>query len=212
MSHADRFDSLLDGMSTARVDIQTLALDFDQAHDHVCASLDRLRSEMRGAVQDSHKTTSNRLDGLSKAVIQVNSRTKHAFLEIGRGLDTIHDSFATKLDSVTNKFTTNVCNKIDDAHGNTNKLVVDCKDHLRGRFDELQEELESSRRRTNERLNIMHKALASIMHTMRDRILQKIGMVSSLLSSMLAVLRAIKRVHKEYRIDHILWAGSLFGF
>lgn len=198
MNHVNaRLDSLCDGVTSTHLDIQGLALDIDQAHDRVCTSLDEVRSEIREVVQDSHKATSGRIDGLSKAVIDSNGRTKHAFFEVGRGLDANHQTVISRLDSMNKDIKSTVCNKIDNANGNINKLVVDSRDDLYGRLELVQQEVESSRRRITERMNTMHEALAGIMNTMRDRVFQKFDRVSSSLSSMLPVMRDIRKGHKR---------------
>lgn len=198
MNHINaRLDSLCDGVTSTHLDIQGLALDIDQAHDRVCTSLDEFRGEIREILQNSHKTTSGRIDGLSKAVIDSNGRTKHAFFEIGRGIDANHQSVVTKLDNMSKDIKSTVCNKIDNANGNINKLVVDTRDDLHGRLEQVEQEVESSRRRINERMNTMHEALAGIMNTMRDRVFQKIDRVSSSLSSMLPVMRDIRKGYKR---------------
>ncbi|KHO00971.1 uncharacterized protein MAM_01749 [Metarhizium album ARSEF 1941] len=191
-----RLDSLaLDSMTT-RVDIQALGLDIDQAHDHVCTTLDELRSGIFKAVQDSDGVISGRLDRLSKAIIDVNSRSKHAFLEIGRGLDVNHHAFVTRLDEVSEDINSTVCRKIDNVNDNLNKLVVETRDHLQDRFDEVQEEVESSRRRIHEKLNNVHEALAGIMNISRDKVLRKMERTTSLLSSMQPLMRELRKSQK----------------
>ncbi|KAK9442917.1 hypothetical protein VB005_03980 [Metarhizium brunneum] len=191
-----QLDSLALDIMTTRVDIQALGLDIDQAHDRVCTTLDDHRSGIFKAVQDSHKATSGRLEDLSRAVVDVNSRTKHGLLETGHGLDVNHDAFVTKLDKVSEDINLTVCRKIDNANGHINKLIVDTRDHLRGRLDEVQEEVESSRRRTHEKLNDVHEALAGIVNTTRDRLLRKIEQATSLFSSMQPLMRELRRNHK----------------
>ncbi|EFY88576.1 hypothetical protein MAC_05341 [Metarhizium acridum CQMa 102] len=194
---------------TTRVDIQALGLDIDQAHDRVCTTLDDHRSGIFKAVQDSHMATSGRLEGLSRAVVDVNSRTKHGFLETGHGLDVNHDAFVTRLNKVSEDVNLTVCKKIDNANSHTNKLIVDTRDHLQGRLDEVQEEVESSRRRTHEKLNDVHEAIAGIVNTTRDRLLRKIEQATSLFSSMQPLMRELRRNHKGHAKNEVEIEGEM---
>lgn len=191
-----RLDSILQSVSTTNVDIQGLALDFDRANDRVYTSLAECQSRIYEAVQDSHKTTSDRIDGLSKAIIDANSRSKHAFFEIGHGIDVNHQALLWKLDNVNRDLNLTDSNKIDGANSSINKLVVESRDHLHGVLDQVQQEVESSRRRISEKLNNMHEALAGILNTTRDSLVQKMERVAALLGSILPLLRSTRMEQK----------------
>ncbi|TWU74658.1 hypothetical protein ED733_003493 [Metarhizium rileyi] len=190
-----RLDSLALNLTTTRVDIQALALDLDQAHHRVCASLGEARNGILGAVKDSRNVTSGKLDWLTKAVYEINRGIRLAFLELGKGVKVSHNDGAlvASLEKIAEDINSTVCKGIDKANDNINSLIVDTRGHLHDRLDELQEEVESSRRRTHEKLNNVHEALAGIMNTMHERVRDEIQRTSSLFGSMQPVIREVRK-------------------
>ncbi|KAG5991414.1 hypothetical protein E4U43_004036 [Claviceps pusilla] len=162
-----RLDSLLNGVTTTHLDIQSLALDFDQAHDPVLASVNHVRGAVFDIVHESQKQICQTIDGLSKSLADSNEQTRNSFLEIGLGIDSSRAAVLNKLDAAHRDVSSTICSKIDNANGNVNQNIVDSRDHLSDKLSQVQHEVESSRRRINEKINSMHEAIAGLLNTTR---------------------------------------------
>ncbi|KAG5915265.1 hypothetical protein E4U53_004508, partial [Claviceps sorghi] len=188
-----RLDSLLSGVITTHLDIQNLALDFDQAHDRVFDSVNHVRGAVFDVVHESQKQTCQAIDGLSKTLTDENAQTKKSFLEIGRGIDGSRAALVGKLDTVHKDAVSTICSKIDNANGNVNQNIMDSRDHLCDKISQVQHEVESSRRRINEKINSMHEAIAGLLNTTRDRVTHKVDRLAVILASTLSALRDYRK-------------------
>lgn len=188
-----RLDNLLEGVTTTRLDIQGLSLDFDQGHDRVFSGLNHVRGAVFDVVHESQKQISRRIDGLSKTLTESNDRARDGFLEIGRGLDVNHTAIVDKLDMVPKDISSIICDKIDNANGNVNQNIMESRDDVCARISQAQEEVERSRRRINEKINSMHEATAGLVNTTRDRVMHKVGRTAAILGSILPVVREIRK-------------------
>ncbi|KAG5982272.1 hypothetical protein E4U55_002131 [Claviceps digitariae] len=204
-----RLDSLLDGMMTTHLDIQGLALDFDQAHDRVFSSVNHVRGAVFDIVQESQRQTSQTIDGLSKSLADSHEQTRNSFLEIGRGIDDSRAAVLCRLDTAQKDLTSSICSKIDNANGNINQNMVDSRDHLSDKMSQVQHEVERSRRRTNEKINSMHEAIAGLLNTTRDRVTHKVDRVAVILASTLSALRDIRRSRPSTAIKEVDFPGLI---
>ncbi|KAG6011901.1 hypothetical protein E4U54_007848 [Claviceps lovelessii] len=173
--------------------MQSLALDFDQAHDQVFASVNHVRGAVLDIVHESQKQICQTIDGLSKSLADSNEQTRNSFLEIGRGIDSSRAAVLNKLDAAHRDVSSTICSKIDNANGNVNQNIVDSRDHLSDKMSQVQHEVESSRRRINEKINSMHEAIAGLVATTRDRVTHKIDRLAVILASTLSALREIRK-------------------
>ncbi|KAG5929080.1 hypothetical protein E4U42_007230 [Claviceps africana] len=188
-----RLDSLLSGVITTHLDIQNLALEFDQAHDRVFDSVNHVRGAVFDIVHESQKQTCQTIDGLSQALTDDNEKTRNSFLEIGRGIDGSRAALMGKLDTLHRDAVSTICSKVDNANGNVNQNIMDSRDHLCDKISQVQHEVESSRRRINEKINSMHEAIAGILNTTRDRVTHKVDRLAVILASTLSALRDIRK-------------------
>ncbi|KAG6061499.1 hypothetical protein E4U17_001295 [Claviceps sp. LM77 group G4] len=183
-----RLDTLLDGVFMTHLDIQGLALDFDQAHDRVFTSMNHVRGAVFDVLHESQKKTRQEIRGLSQTLMDHNERAGDSFLEIGRGID-------------GNR--TVVLEKLDTLHRDVSSTIMDSRDHVCDQISQVQQEVESSRRRINEKINSMHEAIATLLHTTRDRVTHKVDRIAVLLGSNLFALRDHRKSRTSAASKHV---------
>ncbi|KAG6004694.1 hypothetical protein E4U21_000849 [Claviceps maximensis] len=188
-----RLDNLETGVMTTHLDIQSLALEIDQGHDRVFASVNHVRGAVFDIVQESHKQTHQTIDVLSKSLVDSNEKTRNSFLEIGQSIDSSRGAVLNKLDTAHKEVNSTICNKIDNANGNVNQNILDSRDHVCDKMRQVQQEVGSSRRRINEKINLMHEAIAGLLHDTRDIFTHKMDQVTVILTSTLSALREIRK-------------------
>ncbi|KAG5924187.1 hypothetical protein E4U61_001326 [Claviceps capensis] len=198
-----RLDTLLDGVFMTHLDIQGLALDFDQAHDRVSTSMNHVRGAVFDVLHESQKKTRQEIRGLSQTLMDHNERAGDSFLEIGRGIDGNRTVVLEKLDTFHRDVSSTICNKIDNANGNISQTITDSRDHVCDQISQVQQEVESSRRRINEKINSMHEAIATLLHTTRDRVTHKVDRIAVLLGSNLLALRDHRKSRTSAASKHV---------
>ncbi|KAG6148521.1 hypothetical protein E4U28_004099 [Claviceps purpurea] len=198
-----RLDTLLDGVFMTHLDIQGLALDFDQAHDRVFTSMNHVHGAVFDVLHESRKKTRQEIRGLSQTLMDHNERAGDSFLEIGRGIDGNRTVVLEKLDTLHRDMSSTICNKIDNANGNISQTITDSRDHVCDQISQVQQEVESSRRRINEKINSMHEAIATLLHTTRDRVTHKVDRIAVLLGSNLFALRDHRKSRTSAASKHV---------
>ncbi|KAG6198509.1 hypothetical protein E4U10_006720 [Claviceps purpurea] len=198
-----RLDTLLDGVFMTHLDIQGLALDFDQAHDRVFTSMNHVHGAVFDVLHESRKKTRQEIRGLSQTLMDHNERAGDSFLEIGRGIDGNRTVVLEKLDTLHRDMSSTICKKIDNANGNISQTITDSRDHVCDQISQVQQEVESSRRRINEKINSMHEAIATLLHTTRDRVTHKVDRIAVLLGSNLFALRDHRKSRTSAASKHV---------
>ncbi|KAG6218575.1 hypothetical protein E4U50_000677 [Claviceps purpurea] len=198
-----RLDTLLDGVFMTHLDIQGLALDFDQAHDRVFTSMNHVHGAVFDVLHESRKKTRQEIRGLSQTLMDHNERAGDSFLEIGRGIDGNRTVVLEKLDTLHRDMSSTICNKIDNANGNISQTITDSRDHVCDQISQVQQEVESSRRRINEKINSMHEAIATLLHTTRDRVTHKVDRIAVLLGSNLFASRDHRKSRTSAASKHV---------
>lgn len=169
MNHVHaRLDVLQESLYTSHVDIQGLSLDISNAHDDVCAKLDKITVMLCAEMSKSHRTTTTNLADVAQKVITAESNTKRSVQELEAEVKRNGLLVEEKMDHL-HQDVENVDKKLDQVQVAMVAALLSTRDMFKAKIDEVHAEVARSRRRMNERLNNVHEALAGIMNNMGDR-------------------------------------------